>query len=99
MGLLVAHEVLMDHTVEPFRSFSYRVRQSGLMVHQKSSVPGAQGDPTVNQHIRVIGAQDVEEHADDATSMTATVVAQEGDARSRAEHLRQLMAEIQRELA
>ncbi|KAG6916769.1 hypothetical protein DXG01_005465 [Tephrocybe rancida] len=98
-GLLVVHEVLMDHTVEPFRSISYRVRQSYLMVRHKPSIPEAHGVPIINQRIQVIEAQDVGEGADDATSTTVRVVAQEGDARSRAEHLRRLMAEIQRELA
>ncbi|KAG6914383.1 hypothetical protein DXG01_000666 [Tephrocybe rancida] len=95
----MVHEVLTDHTVEPFRTFSYRVRQSDLMVHHKPSVVEAHSVPTINQQIRVIEAQDVEENADDATSMTATVVGEEGDPRSRAEHLRHCMAEIQRELA
>ncbi|KAG6906292.1 hypothetical protein DXG01_014723 [Tephrocybe rancida] len=72
---------------------------SDLMVHHKTSVPDAHIVPAINGHIQVIEAQDVGEDAEDATSMTATVVVQEGDARSRAEHLRHLMAEIQRELA
>ncbi|KAG6906330.1 hypothetical protein DXG01_014459 [Tephrocybe rancida] len=85
--------------IEPFRSIVYQVRQRVLMAYHKPSVPDAQGVPTINQRIQVNEAQDVGEGADDATGMTATVVAQEGDARSRAEHLRRLMAEIQRELA
>ncbi|KAG6914382.1 hypothetical protein DXG01_000665 [Tephrocybe rancida] len=85
--------------VEPFRSISYRVRQSDLMAHHKPSVPDIHSVPTIEQRIPVIEEQDIEENADDATSMTATVVAQEGDTRSRVEHLWRLMAEIQRELA
>ncbi|KAG6916768.1 hypothetical protein DXG01_005464 [Tephrocybe rancida] len=85
--------------LEPFRSISYRVRQSDLMVHHKPSVPDVHSVPTINRRIRVVEAQDVDENADDATSVSATLVVQEGDARSRAEHLRRLMAEIQRELA
>ncbi|KAG6917698.1 hypothetical protein DXG01_001468 [Tephrocybe rancida] len=53
--------------------------------------------PAVDRAISEV--RDLERFQDDTTSMTATVVAQEGDARSRAEHLRQLMVEIQRELA
>ncbi|KAG6916774.1 hypothetical protein DXG01_005470, partial [Tephrocybe rancida] len=91
-----AHEMLMDHTVEPFRSFSYPVGQSILRAHHKPSVSDAHNSPTINQRIQVIEAQDVGEDVDDATSMTATVVAQDGDTRSHAEHLQHLMAEIQR---
>ncbi|KAG6906294.1 hypothetical protein DXG01_014725, partial [Tephrocybe rancida] len=71
----------------------------GAITHPNRLAHDAHIVPAINEHIQVIQAQDAGEDADDATSMTATVVVQEGDARSRAEHLRRLMAEIQRELA
>ncbi|KAG6905780.1 hypothetical protein DXG01_000788 [Tephrocybe rancida] len=83
--------------IEPFRGLSYRIRRSELMVQHKPPVIDVRSVPAITQPIRE--SRDEGENADDNTSITATVVAQEGDSLSRAEHLRRLMVEIQQELA
>ncbi|KAG6907360.1 hypothetical protein DXG01_009213 [Tephrocybe rancida] len=85
--------------VEPYRGLSYWVHQSDLTVQHKPPLSDTHNVITINQPIRE--TRDRVQDEDDNTTVTGTetVVAQEGDTMSRAEHLRRLILEFQQELA
>ncbi|KAG6917697.1 hypothetical protein DXG01_001467 [Tephrocybe rancida] len=78
---------------EPYRGFSHWVRLSDLMVQHKPPLSDTHNVSAINQPIREArnGAQDEDDNT--IVTGTETVVAQEGDAMSRAEHLRRLIVE------
>ncbi|KAG6917692.1 hypothetical protein DXG01_001462 [Tephrocybe rancida] len=96
MGAVTRHSGLTR--VEPYRGFSYWVRQSDLMVQHKPSLSDTRNVLAINQLNRETRARAQDQDDDTIVTGTETVVAQEGDAMSRAEHLRRLILEFQQEL-